>query len=238
MVIPGIYAAASALRLAGRRVNQTVYNLANASTTAFVPRRAEQAEMAGGGVQAVGTTPLGAGPIVPTERALDLAIDGPGFFVLNDGSGGQLYTRAGNFVINAEGQMVDALGRSLVPPIEIPPEATSIRVTPTGQVQALAQDGSVLAQGQIQTAVFGNTAGLEPVGGNAFRATQTSGPPVTARPATPGHGRLVSGALQASGTDIAREVVNLTLDQRTFEANLRSVQTFDDMLGSVLDLKA
>lgn len=238
MVIPGIYAAVSALRLAGRRVNQTAHNLANASTTAFVPRRVDQADVAGGGVQAAGTTPLGAGPVVPTERALDLAIDGPGFFVINDGAGGQLYTRAGNFVINAEGQMVDALGRSLVPPIEIPQEATSIRVTSTGQVQALADDGTVLAEGQIQTAVFGNAAGLEPVGGNAFRATQASGPPVTAEPGTPGHGRIVSGALQASGTDIAREMVNLTIDQRTFEANLRSVQTFDDMLGSVLDLKA
>ncbi len=237
MVLEGIHAAVSALRVSGRRVSQTAHNLANASTPGFVPRRVEQADLPSGGVEVTATTPLPAGPVVPAERPLDLAIDGGGFFVLDDGQGGRLYTRAGNFVLNAEGTLVDPLGRAVVPNINVPPQAASLHITPQGQVQALAEDGTVLASGQIETAVFGNAGGLEPVGNNAFRATNASGPPVNATPGTAGHGLIVSGALQASGTDLAKSMVDLILDQRTFEANTKTIQTYDEMIGSVLDIK-
>ena len=173
-----------------------------------------------------------------TDQPLDLAIDGGGFFVLDDGRGGRLYTRAGNFMLNADGELVDPLGRQVLAGIEVPPQAQQVRVTPGGNVQALAGDGTVLAEGQIQTAVFGNPGGLESVGGNAFRETAASGPPVLAAPGTPGHGELVSGALQGSGTDLAREMVNQIVDQRTFEANVKSIQTYDDMVGAILDIKS
>ncbi len=236
MALSGIYASVSGLRVSQQRLNQRAHNLANVSTTGFVPRRVEQADLAQGGVQAVGSTPLGSGPLVPTDRPLDLAIDGGGFFVLNDGQGGRVYTRAGNFLLDAQGRLVDSMGRTLDPNITIPRQAVQVHVTAQGQVQALAQDGSVIAQGQIETAVFGNPGGLQPLGGNLFRETAASGPPVTADPGTAGHGQIVSGALTASGTDIAREMVGMVQDQRDFEANLKSVQTEDENLGTILDI--
>ena len=156
---------------------------------------------------------------------------------MDDGQGGRLYTRAGDFSLNADGQMVDAMGRAVLPAIDVPAQAASIHITPQGQVQALAEDGTVLSEGQIQTAAFGNAGGLEAVGGNAFRATNASGPPVTDTPGTGGHGIIVSGALQASGTDLAKSMVDLIIDQRTFEANTKSLQTHDELLGTIMDIK-
>ncbi|MBI4799907.1 MAG: flagellar hook-basal body complex protein [Desulfarculus sp.] len=238
MAIEGIYAAVSGLRAAERRVGQTAHNLANVSTPGFMPRRMDQAEVAGGGVQISGSTPLTPGPIIPSERPLDLAINGGGFFVLDDGNGGQVYSRVGNFQLEAPGRLVDGQGRQVLPAFTLPAQTASVRVTPQGQVQALASDGSLLAQGQLQTAVFGNPGGLEPVGGNAYRATGASGPPAVAAPGTPGHGEIVAGAMQASGTDIASSMVDLIIDQRAFEANLKTIKTQDDMLGSILDVLA
>jgi flagellar basal body rod protein FlgG len=233
----GIYAAVSGLRVNTKRVANTAHNVANVSTPGFVPNRLEQANLAQGGVQITGSTPQSPGPLMVTDRSLDLAIEGPGFFALDDGQGGRLYTRAGNFSLNAQGEMVDPLGRTMVPPFQVPEQATHLNITPQGQIQALSADGNVLAQGQIQTAGFGNAAGLNPVGGNAYRATEASGPAVMNTPGAAGHGQIVSGALQASGTDLAREMVDMMVSQRSFEANVRSIQTADDMLGVVLDIK-
>ncbi len=238
MPLDGIYAAVSALRVTEKRLSQTAHNVANVSTPGFVPRRVDQADMQGGGVQVAGTTALAAGPVLPAERPLDLAIDGGGFFVLEDGQGGRLYSRAGNFSLDADGQLVDPMGRAVLPAINVPPQAASLHISSQGQVQALAEDGSVLAEGQIQTAAFGNAGGLEAMGGNAFRATQASGPPVTATPGSAGHGTIVSGALQASGTDLAKSMVDMIIDQRTFEANTKSLQTQDELLGTIMDIKA
>lgn len=238
MVMDGIHAAVSALRVTGKRVSQTAHNVANVSTPGYTPRRVDQADMPGGGVQPAGTSALPAGPIMPAKRPLDLAIDGGGFFVLDDGQGGRLYTRAGNFSLNAEGQLVDPMGRAVLPAINVPAQAASLHITPQGQVQAMAEDGRVLAEGQIETAVFGNAGGLEAVGGNAFRATNASGPPVNAMPGAAGHGSIVSGALQASGTDLVKSMVDMIIDQRTFEANVKSVQTHDELLGTVMNIKA
>lgn len=238
MSIESIIPALSGLRVAERRLNQTANNLANVSTPGYVPRRLEQAEVASGGVAINGSSQLGAGPLVASEGPLDLAINGGGFFVLSDGQGGELYSRAGNFQTDAQGRLVDAQGRQALPAITLPANTAQVQVSPQGQVQALAGDGSLLAQGQLQTAVFGNPGGLQAVGGNAYRATGQSGPPVTAAPGSPGHGGIVSGAMQASGTDIASSMVDMIIDQRAFEANLKTIKTQDEAVGNILNVVA
>jgi flagellar basal body rod protein FlgG len=236
MPVEALQSAASALKVTQKRTSQTAHNLANASTPGFTPGRVEQADVRGGGVQATGTSPLPGGPLVPSGRPLDLALQGGGFFVLEDGAGERLYTRAGNFQADAQGNLVDPGGRTVAGGINLPPETASVHVTPGGQVQALSAGGEMLAQGQLQTATFGNPAGLEAVGGNAFRATAASGPPLLGEPGQPGVGRVVSGALRGSGTDLTRSMVDLITDQRTFEANTKSIQTADEMLGTILDV--
>lgn len=235
-MMEGIQASVSALRTTSRRVDQTAHNVANVSTPGFVPGRVDQVDMATGGVRAVDVSALPPGPITASAGSLDLAIDGGGFFVLTQDDGAQLYTRAGNFTLNADGVLTDQLGRSVNPGITIPDNATQIRVNAEGQVQALAADGTVINEQQLLTATFGNVGGLQAVGGNAFRATEASGPAVLQAPGEAGHGAIVSGMLQSSGTDLAREMVNLITDQRVFEANLATLRRQDEMLGTVLDI--
>jgi flagellar basal-body rod protein FlgG len=236
MSISGIMASVSGLRVSEQRVSQTANNLANVSTSGFSPGRLEQSTLAGGGVAVSGVTSLGAGPLLPSDNPLDLAIDGGGFFALSDGQGGNLYTRSGNFTVDSQGQLVDQQGHSLVPGIAVPAQTAQVYINPEGQVLSLSADGQVLSQSQLHTAVFGNPGGLQAVGGNAYRETAASGPPVNAAPGTAGHGSVISGALQASGTDIATEMVNLTMDQRVFEANLKALRTQDEMVGSIINV--
>ena len=238
MLIDGIQSAVSGLKASEKKQNVSANNVANASTPGYQPARVEQASVAGGGVEVTGLSYTGStGGLMTTDNSLDLAINGGGFFVLDGGNGGQLYTRSGNFTINAQGQITDQIGRALVPNLQIPDGTANISVSSTGQLQALAADGTVLADLQIQTASFGNPGGLESVGGNAYQATEASGPAVNNFPGQAGHGEIVSGALQTSGTDLAREMVDQIINQRSFEANIKTIQTYDDMVGSVLDIK-
>jgi len=237
MVIEGIAAGVSGMNAAVRRLNQSAHNVANMSTPGYVPSRVEQADLAGGGVAVVGQTALANGPVVGTGNALDLAIDGPGYFVLQDAGGNELYTRAGNFSLNADGQLVDQAGRLVqAEGFQAPQDAARIQVGADGVIQALGADGAVLAEGQLQIATFANPGGLRAVGGNAFQATDASGPAVIDAAGQPGYGTIVSGALQASGTDIVSEMVGQITAQRSFEANLKTIRTGDEMLGTILDI--
>lgn len=236
MAIEGISATVSALGVLQKRSANSAHNLANLSTRGFVPRRVEQADIATGGVRAIGSSALAAGPILSSERSLDLALDGGGWFVLDDGQGGQVYSRNGNFSVSADGLLVDSQGRALQPAINIPPQTASISVNAQGVVQALGADGQVLAQGQIQLASFANPGGLTALGGGVYAASQASGPAVVVAPGVAGTGQIVSGAYQASGTDLAREMVEQILVEREFSANIKTLQTQDEMVGTILDV--
>ena len=236
MAIEGLSATVSALGVLQRRSATSANNLANLSTRGFVPRRVDQADTAGGGVQATGASALASGPILGSERGLDLALDGPGWFVLGDGQGGQVYSRTGNFQVSADGVLLDGQGRELQPAINIPAQTASIQVSPQGLVQAFGADGQILAQGQIETASFANPGGLIPLGGGVYAPSQASGPPVVAAPGVAGHGEIVSGAYQASGVDLVREMVEQISVEREFGANLRTLQTQDEILGTILDV--
>jgi flagellar hook-basal body protein len=133
---------------------------------------------------------------------------------------------------------VDSSGRAVVPPVNIPPNTSQLQVSPQGLWQAFDSQGNLLAEAQMQTASFANTAGLLSLGDNSFAATPASGPALLNQPSTAGHGGIISGALQTSGTDLAREMVEQIISQRGFEANVKTIQTVDQMLGSILDLKA
>ncbi|KIX14065.1 flagellar hook-basal body protein [Dethiosulfatarculus sandiegensis] len=237
MAIQGIWASVSGMRVAQKKIANSAHNVANASTSGFQPRRLEQADTAGGGAQITGSTQMSGGPLVSTGRSLDLAVNGGGFFALDDGDGGVVYSRNGKFMLNDQGQVVDNQGRTLRPPFQLPDNATNISVTSDGRIEALDNNGEVLAQGQIQTTTFANPGGLEALGGNAYRESQASGPPVNANPGVEGHGNLASGMIQASGTDYLTEITTQIVNQRSFEANLKAVQTYDEMLGTLLDKK-
>src|SRR5882724_3954818 len=107
------------------------------------------------------------GTMQQTGNALDLALDGDGYFQVQL-PGGQLgYTRAGNFSRSPEGLLVTSEGYQVQPGITVPEGTTSITVGTDGTVSASVAGQTTPTQvGQIQVASFANSAGLQSTGDN------------------------------------------------------------------------
>ena len=91
--------------------------------------------------------------------------------------------------------------------------------------------------GQIILARFINTAGLNSIGRNLYLETAASGTPITGTPASSGFGVVEQGYLEQSNVQIVEEMVNMIIAQRAYEANSKSIQTVDIMLGDANNLK-
>jgi flagellar basal-body rod protein FlgG len=210
-------------------------NLANAETTAFkrsrvileeLPYRHEKMPGAedtagqftatgisvGTGVRVAGVqTDFAQGPLHQTGSPLDVAIEGDGFFQVTDPSGDILYTRAGNFSRNANGELVMGsanVGRLLEPPITIPEDATDIVISAEGIVSVRQPGSPNLSQiGQTELAAFINPEGLLKRGENLYAETDASGPARLGDPGQNGLGSLRQGALEASNVQSDRELI-------------------------------
>lgn len=213
-------------------------NLANVRTAGFKAQRVTQADVKTGGTRIDSIDPVAEqGPILRTGGALDLQIAGNGFFQVQRPSGGTFFSRDGSFQLDGLGRIVDANGNVLQPPMTVPAGAQALQVTSDGRVGAVMPNGAVQNLGQIQLAGFTNPAGLVREGDNLMAASGNSGPPIAGIPAQGNLGALTAGALEGSNVDIATEMVEQIIDQRSFEANLKPIQTADEMLGTLLDIK-
>ncbi|MBN1493723.1 MAG: flagellar basal-body rod protein FlgG [Candidatus Omnitrophica bacterium] len=169
-----------------------------------------------------------------TGNALDLAIEGEGFFQMTMPSGELRYTRDGAFRIDSEGQVVNGDGFLLEPAITIPTDAVEVSVGVDGTVSVLqAGDTAATTVGQIELVRFPNQAGLLSEGRNLLSETAASGSPVTGTPGEDGIGEIASGTLESSNVELVEEMVNLIIAQRGFEANSNSIKTADEMLRLV-----
>lgn len=180
------------------------------------------------------------GNIAPTENPYDIAIVGDGFFQIQDGTE-ILYTRAGNFTVNADGSLVMASadrGRLLEPQITIPPDAEQVSINSEGFVVAkIAGQQEMTQLGQIELVRFINNQGLLHRGENLFSATEASGPPLVGMPGQEGRGQLRQGFLEQSNVEPVRELVDLIKTQRNFELNTQVVQAADQMLQLTANLR-
>ena len=150
---------------------------------------------------------------------MDVVIEGKGFFQIRRPNGELAYSRAGNFHLNREGQVVTSDGAPLEPQITLPAEAQSITIAADGTVSYL-QPGQGAAQqaGQIQLANFTNPAGLNSIGNNLFMPTDASGEPIVGTPGgQEGMGSLLQGYLEQSNVSVVEEFINLIVSP----ANLR-----------------
>ncbi len=237
------------------RIQVISNNLANVNTTGFKRDRANfesllyQVWRPAGAQTAEGTeastaTAIGTGVrMVSTEKmytqgtlnmtgnAMDVAVDGQGFFqvLMPDGRIG--YTRNGAFSQNAEGFLTTSSGYFLQPEIQIPPDATSVAVSADGIV-SVTQPGAVEPNeiGQITLASFANPRGLQPVGESFVVESPASGPPVVTEPLADGAGKLVQGSLEASNVNVVQELVDMIEAQRAYEVNSRSISASDEMM--------
>ena len=174
------------------------------------------------------------GVLNQTGNPLDVALNGDGFFQLTDPNGNTVYTRAGAFNLNQNGQLVNLNGYLLQPQITVPTDAQSISISQSGQVSATL-DGQTAPSvlGQLTLSTFPNEAGLEPLGDNIFAATDASGTATTGVAGTTNFGTIEQGYLEASNVDAIKEITAMIQAQRAYEMNSKVIKAADEMSSVV-----
>ena len=186
----------------------------------------------GTGVRVVATEKLFTqGSVLQTDNALDVAINGRGFFQVLKPDGDIAYTRDGTFQLNDQGELVTSSGYIVQPGITIPDQAQSITIGLDGVVSVkIAGQATPSQVGTLEVADFINPVGLQPVGENLFIETAASGTPQPGTPGLNGLGALNQGALEGSNVNVVSELVNMIETQRAYEMNSKAISTNDQMM--------
>ncbi|MDX3774322.1 flagellar basal-body rod protein FlgG [Chromatiaceae bacterium AAb-1] len=166
-----------------------------------------------------------------SNNQLDVAISGQGFFQIESPDGEILYTRNGQFQLNAESMIVNGNGLPLAQNIAVPENTMKIAIGTDGTVSAVvAGDAAPVALGQILTVNFVNPAGLEALGGNLYRETASSGEPIEGVPGQDALGKLEQFTVEGSNVSVVDEMVSMIAVQRAYEMNAKVVSAADEML--------
>jgi flagellar hook protein FlgE len=215
----------------------------------------------GQGVQVAGIgVDASQGPIASADLPALLALEGEGLFILEGASGERLYTRDGRFGLNASGELVTRDGHrvlghaalsdgtfdtSQLVPLRIAlgsPVASSNGQYATLRSYAVQRDGRIVGHysdgvarslGQLRIARFPNPGGLTQRTGNTLRSSPASGLARESNPAAGGAAQVISGAVELSNVDLGRELVELTLAENLFRANLLVLDTADSLLDEL-----
>lgn len=266
MSIQAIYTSATGMQAMETKLDVIANNMANMETTAFKRGRANFEDLmyrtetypglqdAASRYTAVGIqVGMGSrvesvqndfkqGPIEKSGGELDVAIQGRGFFrVIDPSTNETLYTRSGNFSVNANGGLVIAsasVGRLLDPQIQIPQDAMQIQISSDGNVLVQQPGNQQLQQvGKLELTQFINPEGLLKMGENLYKQTDASGQPQNGTPGLEGLGTLQQGFLEASNVEPVVELADLIKTQRAFEFNSQLIQASDQVLQAVVQLR-
>jgi flagellar basal-body rod protein FlgG len=186
----------------------------------------------GTGVKLTGTERIDTqGTLQVTGNSLDMAIEGAGYFQVQQADGTIAYTRAGNFKTNAEGTMVTSEGLQVIPQITIPEGVSSLSIGADGTVSAVLPGQAEATQlGQIQTASFANPNGLQAIGNNLLAETAASGPANVGNAGDAGRGMIRAGALEQSNVNTVEELVDMIETQRAYEIASKMIKATDEMM--------
>jgi flagellar basal-body rod protein FlgG len=258
-MIRALFSAGSGMNAQQMSIDSIANNLANANTVGFKARRTQFQDLLYQSFQQPGSN-AGAQTLVPsglqiglgsrpsansivfsqgsfqqTDNPLDLVIQGKGFFQIRRPDGTTAYTRAGNFQLDRDGNIVDTNGNPLEPQITIAQTAQAISIAVDGTV-SYTQPGSTTTQvaGQIQLANFTNPGGLNSIGNGLFLPTDASGDPTVGNPGgQEGMGTLQQGYVENSNVSIVEEFINMLSSQRAYEASTKVAKAADDMYSQV-----
>ncbi|MEM8767861.1 MAG: flagellar basal-body rod protein FlgG [Pseudomonadota bacterium] len=254
----GLWAAKTGLDAQQTRMAVVSNNLANASTTAFKRGRpifedllyqnlAQAGSQTSQDTQSPSGLHLGTGVrVVATERtftqgslnstanALDMAIEGRGFFEILLPDGTSAYTRDGSFQVDRDGQLVTSSGYIVQPGINLPPGVLNFSVGADGTISVQLSGQTAPTQvGTMQLVDFVNPGGLQPRGKNLYLETGASGPPSPGIPGLDGLGTIQQGYLEASNVNVVEELVTMIETQRAYEMSSKAIATSDQMLQYV-----
>lgn len=255
-----LYAAASGMEAQQTNINTISNNIANVNTTGFKKSKAEFQDLLyqslrpsggdggagnviptsiemGNGTQVVSTSKIfSQGDMSQTSNDLDIAIQGDGFLQVSRADGTTVYTRDGALKIDATGQVVTNDGLPVDGFTNVPEGTTDIFISSNGEVTYLDAEGNA-TNFRIQLHRFVNPGGLKALGNNLFQETAASGTAEAGNPEENGYGSLRQGFLELSNVNIVQEMVNLIVAQRAYEINSKAIQTSDDMLSQINQLK-
>ncbi len=267
------YTSLNGLKNAQSELSVIANNLANAETTGFKKSRINFADIVassasanpklvkgiGSAVQSIDQN-FSLGPTQQTGGALDMAINGEGFFTkVSPVTGKTFYTRNGNFTLDGGGFVTDTQGSRLqVLPVDAAGNVTSttpidaqaplvsgtgfdfmaVTIKADGSVIASYADGSVTNVGKVALASFVSPGGLLQIGGQDWQATGISGPATYGQPGAARFGTILSGSLEQSNVDIAEEMVGLITAQRYFQANAKAIDTATQLSQTIINLRS
>ena len=263
---------------ASRDLSVTANNLANARTAGFkrsmaqfIEARSESLDARPGSDGGLGTRvddvrrTLQQGSLDSTDKALDIAINGGGYFVYGDpkaqtgGDQHYTYSRAGSLTIGANGSLTDASGAPLMglpaamvggtgatpQPINLAAAAggnlsniQTIGIDTRGLVSVQLADGRNVKVASIALASFRNEMGLKQIGGSALAETDSSGAPEFSKPSYNGMGEIKQGALEGTNVDLTNEMLHMIQAQQAYNGNARALQTSSEMLRSAIETLA
>lgn len=253
---PALRTAATGMMAQQLRTEVISNNLANVNTTGFKRSRAHFEDLLYQTVQSpavVGTPDANTNPAIQvgrgthlsaiqrlhsqgaaeeTGRALDLALDGEGFFQIQMANGQMGYSRDGSFIISDTGTLVTSGGHVLVPGIKFPTDASNISISPTGVVSVQVGSDTTRVQelGRIEIARFMNPSGLIAVGENVYTETPASGAAIAGFPQDEGMGRILQGYLESSNVEIVQEMVDMITSMRAYEINSKAIKNAEEMM--------
>jgi flagellar hook protein FlgE len=272
------YTSLSGLKGAQTDLSVISNNLANVGSTGFKKSRAQFGDLfasaptqttrmiAGQGTRLNAVVQqFTQGTLEASDKTLDLAIAGEGFFVTQGDPprAAVTYTRNGSFQVNANRQVVDTIGSTLqllpvdangnvtgntlndafdfVLPANAPGNPTvalvNVSVGIDGLVTATYADGSDETLGKIAMASFTAQEGLRPVGDGHWQSTGDSGPPAIDAATNGPLGTIRSGALERANVDVTEELVALISAQRNFQANAKAIETASNMTQAIVSIR-
>ena len=270
-----LYTSLSGLKAAQTELAVTSNNIANVGTTGFKKSRAEFGDIvAASAFQSADTPGLGArmrgldqqftqGSFQTSERALDLAVSGQGFFVTHSTvTGGTTgFTRSGAFKTDADNNVVNSDGAFLqVLPVDengaatgsdlastvnlqIPPATASgakldsLSIDEKGLVTASYGDGTSVKLGRVAIGNVPNPEGLRQASSASWTVTGRSGTPVVGAAGDAGFGAIQTGALEEANVDLTEELVTLIQAQRNFQANAKAIDTANQLTDTAVNLR-
>jgi flagellar basal-body rod protein FlgF len=212
-------------------------NLANANTNGFKAdlEQARSMQAFGDGlpsrVFAMTEMPsqnFDAGEIKITENELDVAIQGDGWFAVEDADGQEAYTRSGNLKISVEGFLQTASGLTVLSdggPVQLPVPLAKIDIAADGSIQALPQGAPATAMVEV-----GRIKLVKPENPDMFKGNDGLFRRKDGAIAEPDASvNLLSGALEGSNVNAVGEMTYLISLQKQFELQVKMMKTAEEM---------
>jgi flagellar basal-body rod protein FlgF len=244
----GLYQSASALTALERWQDLVSQNITSSQQSGYRKRTVSFATQAAGELQADPKARIGSegsmpslfpkaitginfmtGDMQPTRGELDAAIQGEGFFELQRPDGSKVYTRSGEFRMREDRTLVSSTGDEVMSTAGAP-----ITLMANGGSVTINQDGTIAqgttALGKLAVMKFADNGRLIPLNGGFFTPA-----PGTAPPESVDQPVLLQGYVEGSNASPLREMVDLVLISRAYEANQKIITTIDQQMQKTFD---